>query len=172
MAGLLPFDMKAVHQFCIQLIKNQRSQLLSGKNSSTSYLADFMADKRRETLIVSKADRDPMNDMGGIGGDDYVKYLPQGSLDVRYELDSRTVYVRAEPFRKWCRERRLEVEVVLNSLVVAHQYTPPSGKSRTTKYPLARGVDSLPPERPNVFKFQLPDDAELTGVSEDATEAE
>lgn len=172
MAGLLPFDMKVVHQFCIQLIKNQRSQLLSGKNSSTSYLADFMADKRRETLIVSKADRDPMNDMGGVGGDDYVKYLPQGSLDVRYELDSRTVYVRAEPFRKWCRERRLEVEVVLNSLVVAHQYTPPSGKSRTTKYPLARGVDSLPPERPNVFKFQLPDDAELTGVSEDVTEAE
>lgn len=157
MAGLLPFDMKEVHRFCMQLIKHQRGQLMSTKRSSTSYLADFLADKRRETLIVAKAMRDTENPTGSLG-DDYIKALPQGSFDVRYEQDTRTVYVRAEPFRKWCREHRLEVNVVLDSMIKNHQYTPPTGRMKTTKYPMARGVDSLPPERPNVFKFQLPED--------------
>lgn len=165
-AGLLPYDMKKVNAYCLKLIKAQRRQLMNSRADSSNYLADYLADKYQDMLIVASARRNTTTVMPGYG-DEYVKHLPRGALDIRYEMDTHTIYVRAAPFRKWCREHRLELDAVLNTLILAKQYTPPSGSRRTTKYVMGQDVESLPPERQNVFKFTLSED--LFGITKDCT---
>lgn len=165
--GLIDFDMEAVEKYALGCIAKMRGGLLGSKSTGESLMADFLSDKLRDMLVVETAER-----IGGIDAtmpthmDNYIKRMPQGTLDLRMELDTRTVYVRKKVFHKWCSEQNLSARSVLGDLVMKKVYDPMQGtdaKRGEVQIRMARGVPTLANSPVRCYKLVLNSDADLEG---------
>jgi hypothetical protein len=163
--GLVAFDMDAVEAYALREIKRMRSALISSKSSGTALLADLLADKMREMLVVRTAER-----IGAIDAsmpthmDEYIRRMPLGTLDIRIELDTNTVYVRKSAFNTWCSEHNITARTLLSELAMSGIYDANQG---TVKYRgeqqirMSRGVPTLPSTGVRCYKLVLGPEAGL-----------
>ena len=155
-AGLLNYDIKALAEWCINvLLPTLRRAVRDKAPSSANILADFLNEHINNTLIVTSAVRkSDQADPGVISGiDSYVKAFPTHALYVRKELDTNTYYVSTKQFNKWCIQNGISPDVTMRELEAAQVWQ----KGNKYQYSLGAQVRALNHNRSMVYKFKLID---------------
>lgn len=163
--GLIDFDMDMLEVYALREIKRMRSALISSKSSGTALLADMLADKMREMLVVKTAER-----IGAIDAsmpthmDEYIRRMPLGTLDIRIELDTNTVYVRKSAFNAWCSDHNITARTLLSELALSGIYDANQGTVTNRgeqQIRMSRGVPTLPSTGVRCYKLVLGPEAGL-----------
>ena len=174
--GLLDFDMDLLEVYALKEIKRMRGALVSSKSSGTALLADMFADKIREMLVVKTADRVGTIDASQpIHMDSYIRRMPHGSLDIRIELDTNTVYVRKSSFNAWCTENNITARMLLSELALSGIYDANQGTVANRgeqQIRMSRGVPTLPSTGVRCYKLDLGPDAGLDTYAGTVNEVE
>lgn len=157
--GIIDFDMDALELYALKEIKRMRAALISSKSSGTALLADMLADKMREMLVVKSADRvGAARTTVPVHLDEYIKRMPYGALDIRIELDTNTVYVRKASFNTWCSEHNITARSLLSELALSGVYDANQGTMLVRgeqQLRMNRGVPTLPTTAVRCYKFVL-----------------
>lgn len=175
--GLLSYDMDKVEELMLQCIAQMRTSFVAAKVSDTALVSDFLADNLRNTLVVLAENRaTPANSAQSPEVDPYVRHMPSGQLDVRVELDTKTVYVRAAAFTEWCARRNITARSVLRGLAVDGVYVggAKGGMQKPTSLRIGRGVPVLEHTVARCHKFVLKsqDSSKIETLYEDKTEVQ
>jgi hypothetical protein len=123
-----------------ELLERKRKAKVS-QGEKASVLGAFLADHFSNTLIInSSANLRPNSPMQAPIRE------PRGKLCVRYEPDTKKIYVRRSLFRQFCNDRQLSLAEVLNHLHEAKKYI---GERRVR---LGKGLAVSQPELVLIFR--------------------
>jgi hypothetical protein len=148
--GLLNYDLDSLDEWVRKdLIPGLRYKVQDSIVTESFLLGEFL-NERLDCLLVVKAGDKPKREDENVMFDNYVSRMPTKSLQVRLELDTRTMYIGVREFDTWCITRRLSIDTVLQGLVTDGIYDPIKGKS---SYNLAKGVPILGNSRRLCYKF-------------------
>lgn len=107
--GLHDIDPKPVYKWIIQELIQLRGGLLVGANSSSASIGAYIANNINNVLVI----RDKPND----NGTPVVPIRePKGPLLIRYEVDTRHIYLILRPFKEWCAKNQISYRELMNSL--------------------------------------------------------
>lgn len=144
--GLIDFDMVALEKWTQELLNKLRNAVTGAKTDAASLLVDFLNDKHAATLTVLSAKRPPEMPDGSdtVTPDMWVKSSPRGnSLDIRYELDTKTLYVSTKSLRTWCKENNVNVDTMLSGLAKEGIWKPDGPYAGRRRVDLGAGVKIL-----------------------------
>jgi hypothetical protein len=108
--GLIDFDMRAIYDWAMKMLAELRQDVVPPANDSASIIGDFLNRHMRNALIVdgyvdtrTKMHAAPLQE-------------PYGDLLVRYEPDSKRLYISAKAFRDDCVEAQIGYKDTLKEL--------------------------------------------------------
>lgn len=154
--GLISFDMDEVEKFALQSISQMRTNFVTTKVNDAALLSDFLSDNLRNTLVVlSETRTTPANPAQAPEVDPYVRHMPTGQLDIRVELDTKSVYIRTAAFNEWCNKRNITARNVLRGLAVDGVYVggAKGNMNKPTSVRIGRGVPILEHATARCYKF-------------------
>ncbi len=106
-AGLHDIDVDAVYKYAIELIKGARQRSRESLFDVTEYLGSFLQRHYHETLVIN-GKKDVRN------GLDFAPIRePRGALLVRYEPDTKMLFVSVQAFRKDCSQQKINYDEAL-----------------------------------------------------------
>lgn len=108
--GLIDFDMRAIYDWSMKMLAELRQEVVPPTNDAAAIIGDFLNRHMRNALIVdgfidtrTKMHAAPLQE-------------PYGDLLIRYEPDSKKLYVSAKAFRDDCVEAQIGYKDTLNEL--------------------------------------------------------
>lgn len=142
--GLIDFDMKRIYDWLVGMLASMRKDVDIPDATPQSVLGSFINSYLSHALVVNgtvdtKTGLTPMP-----------LSEPRGELIIRYEPDSKSLYVPAAVFKKYCVERQVNYKDTLRSLAADGVYLEPVNKRMSTGMKI-----SSPPVR--ALKFNAKD---------------
>ena len=99
--GLHDYDMKAIYDWLIKMLKEMREDTAPPPLPITAALGDFINAHVNNVLVVDGMADARTNLMS------LPKVEPRGELHIRYEPDTKRMFIAVQPFRKYCAERQV-----------------------------------------------------------------
>jgi hypothetical protein len=108
--NLHDYDMKAVYAWVLQEFAKLRQRTTATANSYAEVLGEYVGQSMANILVINgNVDKRTNLDTPPI-------MEPRGDLRVRYEPDTKHMYVAVKPFRKFCTESRITYSDVVAEL--------------------------------------------------------
>ena len=108
--GLIDFDMRAVYDWAMTMLADLRLEVAAPTNNTASIVGDFLNRHINNALVVSgvvdsrtKLPPAPIQE-------------PRGELLIRYEPDTKRLYIASKPFKLDCVEGQIGYRDTLNDL--------------------------------------------------------
>jgi len=99
--GLHDYDMKAVYKWMVEMLKRMRENIAAPPPEMTAVLGEFV-NSHINNVVVVNGDIDARTSM------EAAPILePRGELHIRYEPDTKKMYVSVQAFRKYCAMRQI-----------------------------------------------------------------
>lgn len=108
--GLINFDMKAVYAWALTMIKNIRNDVKTPQSNPVATLGEFINEHINNTLVVS-GNVDTRSGMNALP-----TLEPRGELLIRYEPDTKMIYIAAKQFKSYCVEQQTNYSNLLQEL--------------------------------------------------------
>lgn len=118
--GLLDYDMDALEDWALQeLVPANRSATTDLRYNPVDALSQYLMDRQLNTIVVA-AHKRRVKEHGHCPQanlpDKFLICKPQRNCTIRYEMESREMYVAASDFNEWCREHRLSPRTMRSEL--------------------------------------------------------
>jgi hypothetical protein len=108
--GLLDWDLKRITQWVFKMMQRLRKQVAPPKDTDLSVLGEFINNNMGHMLIVNE----------GVDRRSSMQALPQleprNELRIRFEPDTKQVYIVARAFRKHCSELSINHRSIIDQL--------------------------------------------------------
>jgi hypothetical protein len=104
------YDMKAIYAFACKTIRGMRNEIKPPVDDVSSILGDFI-NRHMQNILVVKADTDNRTAKASLPS-----LEPRGQLLIRYEPDTKHLYVVTREFRADCIERQINYKNTLAEL--------------------------------------------------------
>lgn len=116
--GLHNFDMDAIWKFAEKLVQKNKDILTDVHQTSEDVINEYISTHYNDMLVIS----------GGVDNRSGVNIMPDkkptGSLLIRYEPDTDTMFIVTKNFRDWCvLERRLNFNEILTDMMKRYEAT-------------------------------------------------
>lgn len=105
--GLTNWDMDLIFKRLCEIVLLNRQSRTTYEFSAADVLASFLSENTRNTVVTDK---------GITEGSYMVKLQPSGALNVRYEQDAGTIFVRTQALKEYCAKRNIGVNSVKANL--------------------------------------------------------
>lgn len=115
--GLLSYDMKAVFNFAVQLVKYNQSVVEDMSATSSQILADYFAEHNGNILHIKSTTDMRGKTQDGIESLVIPEINPRTKLVARYETDTKKAFIIVKPFKKWCIEQQIDYTACVNDLI-------------------------------------------------------
>ena len=169
--GLLDYDMSELQRWVLEVfVKYNRQQTyILTPNYKDAVIEYISAQASRNMLRVKSAKRareEP--DPGTVGIlDPYVLRMPQDQVNVRYEREENTMFIRKSDFRNWCKKNGYSTQSILKGLEKEGIHM--DDGTENDKVILAKGVSVLTPVQARCFILRS-DDLKALGYIDDEDE--
>ena len=139
-AGLIDYNVKAVVQWLVNIVKGLKEQVKSMDVDAETTLTNFLAENYNNILRIKSTDdsRTVKNDS--------VDHLvipdatPRATFIARYEYDEKMLFIYPSPLREWCVKRQVNYEGFVDALKRGRT------KAKIDKKRMGKGTRmSLPP---------------------------
>lgn len=108
--GLHDYDMKAIYEWLKNMLQKLRQEVTPPASDTAQLLGEFINAHMNNAVVVdgivdsrTKLDAAPILE-------------PRGELYLRYEPDTKRMYVTASSIRRWCIERQISYKTMLAQL--------------------------------------------------------
>ena len=109
--GLHDIDIAPVYQWAVRYFTTARTSIKPGGNNPLDQLGIFLNEHNRNLLVIN-------NEMDGRTHMEQAPLqLPFGELLVRYEPDSRHLFISTKHFRDWCTKNQASYKAITDVLV-------------------------------------------------------
>jgi hypothetical protein len=108
--GLINFDMKAVYAWALTMVNGIRSEVKPPQSNPIATLGEFINEHINNALVVS-GNVDTRSGMNALP-----TLEPRGELLIRYEPDTKMLYIAAKQFKTYCVEQQTNYSKLLNDL--------------------------------------------------------
>jgi hypothetical protein len=154
--GLIPYNMKALYKYTIDLIRENRRTTLAMGSTTQETLNEFIYEHMANMLQLPST-VDLRN-----GTDQLVvpNMVPKGALVIRYETDRKRAYIIAKNLHTWCGKQQINYNSYVKDLIKTM-----GGKRE--KIRLSKGTAlSLPPTNVISVDCDIPTQAEESASDE------
>ena len=142
-AGVIDFsdsDFERIHNWTGEMLVNKRKASVNSAPDSSLMLGAFLSENINNVLIINSGTR-----RNSAGIREAAIREPRGPLVVRYEPDTKELFVNRPKFRKFCTESQVAYESVLASLNKKGQFL------GERKVRMGKGLQFSDPEMALVF---------------------
>jgi hypothetical protein len=165
MLGLHNYDMKAVYAWSMQMLTTVRQDIAPPANNAASVIGDFL-NRNIQNMLVVNNEVDKRTNMHSVPIQE-----PRGELKIRYEPDTKLMYIVAKDFKKDCVESQAPYKETLNDLKRRGVYMKADTKQMSKGMRVTSpGVHAL------IFDCSVPDfidmDAVVAPIVENASRAD
>ena len=108
--GLHEYDMKAVYAWLRDMLTQMREEIAPPTSSAAAIIGDFINTNIGHILVV----KDALDARTNLAAAPTLE--PKGELVIRYEPDTKHLYLSAGKFREFCVERQISYRSTLNEL--------------------------------------------------------
>jgi hypothetical protein len=138
--GFFDFDMKAIIVWLQDVVQRAKDAILLLEADAETLLVEFMAENYNNILMIKSTDDGRVNNIPNMEHLTLPESRPKFQFVARYETDLRQLFIYPAPLRKWCVERQINYEGMLDSLKNGR------AKAVLAKKRMGKGTkDSLPP---------------------------
>jgi hypothetical protein len=114
--GLHDYDMKTIYAWLLELIQDMRNEVKAPKNDPLTVLGEFLNGHINNTLVVN----------GEVDGRSALAPMPlmepRGELIIRYEPDSKQLFVSVGAFKHHCAKRQISFKDTVEKLADLEVY--------------------------------------------------
>lgn len=117
--GIIDYNIDALEAWVLNtLVPHNKACTSNLRVVSTDFIADYLADRVLDTLIVTGSRRreDQQDPQVDAGIDKYVISRNRRNLLVRVERDDQRVMIQANDLRKWCKQNRISMQTLNRKL--------------------------------------------------------
>ena len=107
---LASYDMKAVYSFCCKTIQGMREEIKTPAEDATVVIGDYI-NRHMQNILVVKADIDKRSTVASMP-----TLEPRGELLIRYEPDTKQMFLVTSRFKSDCVERQINYKDALREL--------------------------------------------------------
>lgn len=151
--GLIDYDMKAIYEWTLTMLADIRRDIAPPANNAASIIGDFINRHIRNALII-KSQVDNRTKLHSAPDQ-----LPYGDLIIRYETDTKKLFIVAKAFRDDCVETQIGYKDTLNELKAKGIFLGAKNTRMSKGMPIpAPGVHALE------FDCSCPDFIDLDGL--------
>ena len=115
--GLINFDMKEIYNWVCSTIQNMREEIKPPLDDVNSIIGDYI-NRHMQNILVVKANVDSRSTTAPLP-----TLEPKGELLIRYEPDTKVMYLVTREFRADCVERQINYKDTLKQLMDKGFYT-------------------------------------------------
>ncbi len=115
--GLHEFDMKAIYQWCIQMLRGLREDVMAPVSDVSAVVGDFINRHMQNILVVN----DAVDKRTSLHSAPVLE--PRNELVIRYEPDTKRMFIVGGAFRKDCVAGQIHYKDVLVQLKARGVYT-------------------------------------------------
>lgn len=108
--GLIDYDMKRVYEWLVKMLAEMREDVKPPSTTPIAILGDYLNSHLNNALVVN-AEADARSSMVPLP-----LLEPRGELLIRYEPDTKNLYVAAKDFKDFCVERQINYKQTLKDL--------------------------------------------------------
>lgn len=143
-AGVLDFsdeDFQRVYKYVVQMLKDKRvAQTKIIFSTPDSMLGSFISEHINDTLVINGGTR-----KGAHGVMDGPIREPKNRLYIRYEPDTKLIYVNRAKFREHCAQYQVSFKAVIDAMIAKRRYI------GDKKVRMGRGTPLSSPEYALIF---------------------
>lgn len=110
MLGLHDYDMKAIYAWSMQMLATVRQDIAPPANNAAAIIGDYI-NRNIQNMLVVNDEVDKRTNMHSAPVQE-----PRGELRIRYEPDTKMMYIVAKDFKKDCVESQAPYKETLNEL--------------------------------------------------------
>lgn len=114
--GLIDFDMKRIYDWMINMLNDMRTEVKPPESNPVSILGDYLNHHLMNTLIVN-GEIDARSSLIPLPMQE-----PRGELLIRYEPDTKDLYVTAKSFKNFCVKYQINYKDTLKALADSGVY--------------------------------------------------
>ena len=108
--GLHDYDMKAIYAWVTKTIMGMREEIKPPSDDITSVVGDYI-NRHMQSILVVKADKDNRTTVASLP-----TLEPRGELLIRYEPDTKIMYLVTREFKADCIDRQINYKDTLHQL--------------------------------------------------------
>lgn len=108
--GLIDYDMKAIYGWATKMILGMREEVKPPVEDVASIIGDYI-NRHMQNILVVNDEGDRRAKMAPVP-----LLEPRGELLIRYEPDTKKLFIVAGPFKKYCVEHQINYKHVLEQL--------------------------------------------------------
>jgi hypothetical protein len=115
--GLIDFNMRAVFDLVVRLVRERLEYNKEVRRSSLEYLTQYVTENWNNVLRIESTQDRRAKDATGLA-DEFVvpDATPKSALIARWEPDTQRLYVLPKPFQKWCVDQQLHMKGVIDDI--------------------------------------------------------
>jgi len=115
-AGLINFDTKGLVKWIItDLLVSAKDSADGMRGTVEDVLTDYIAENYNNMLRIDST-QDVRRDANGIEKASLPEASPRGTLVMRYEYDTKRLFILPKPFKDWCAKHQINYSGVIESL--------------------------------------------------------
>ena len=117
--GFVDYDPKALRDWAIQLIKENKRQQIEKRVSIETHVTNYVAENYGNILWIKSTEDRRGQPTSGDGLDSLVtpEQNPRIKFVARFETDTKMLYLVMKPFQEWCANQHLNYDSVINEVV-------------------------------------------------------
>ena len=138
--GLHDYDMKRVYKWLLNMLESMREEIKPPQSNPLTIVGEFINNHMHHALVVN----DEMDSRSNMAALPLLE--PRGELLLRFEPDTKLLYVVAKRFKNYCVDAQINYKDLLNDLSIAEVY------KDTVNKRMSKGMKMVsPPVRALVF---------------------
>ena len=110
--GLINYDMKALFNFCMTVIRHNQNITADMTATSSQILADFFAEHNGNILVLKSN-----GEVDGLESLIMPEMNPRTKLVARYETNTKKAFILVKPFKRWCIEQQIDYTACVKDLI-------------------------------------------------------
>lgn len=115
-AGLVNYDIKGLVKWIItDLLVSAKDSADGMRGTVEDVLTDYIAENYNNMLRIDST-QDVRRDANGIEKASLPEASPRGTLVMRYEYDTKRLFILPKPFKDWCAKHQINYSGVIESL--------------------------------------------------------
>ena len=108
--GLINWDMKKIYLWALDMMQEMREEVTTPVDDATSTIGTYLNSHVNNVLVVDD------NAHANAKFKAFPSITPVGELLIRYEPDTRFMYISRSEFRNWCVKQQIDVKELLKDL--------------------------------------------------------
>jgi len=115
--GLCDFDMAAIYKWCVKTLKSIKEDVKPPQDLPTAPLGEFINAHVANNMLVVNGVVDARSGLNSLPLRE-----PRGELLVRYEPDTKELYIAAKPFKDFCVKNQYNYKNILKEMTDAEVF--------------------------------------------------